>query len=353
MPSASALCQFRKKVSYLFFKESLEKLLNHGEQYAATLGGLRIYAVDGQQWILPRTEELVENGFSGRAVANYKETYMPRGYLTHLYDSLTGLTKDFTFNPTLNEHADARHLLKKVESNALVVYDRLFFSYKLMNDHFEAENYFLIRCKSNANAAVKKIFDDKDLCKYSFTKGVKKRVYLFKVKNPSPKNEEEKWLVFATNLPKSWHDPELIRDLYLSRWEVETSFKELTATTKGEQWHSKTYNGIMQELYAKFWLINFTKLNMLMAGQKPNNPLEEIYFKPNFKVIFNYVLSNLGGLWRQLQYLPGKISPLLKKTTEKRKRCSRSYERIIKSPRSPYKYLETGWYSPPLTSLSP
>jgi IS4 transposase len=51
----------------------------------------------------------------------------------------------------------------------------------------------------------------------------------------------------------------LIFKLYRLRWQVETSFLELTAITRSEQWHSKSYNGIMQELYALMWLINATR----------------------------------------------------------------------------------------------
>ena len=197
---------------------------------------------------------------------------------------------------------------------------------------------------NRANRTVHYFWGVSDLMKYSFSKEVDGRVYLFKVRNPRRRAGESKWLVFATNLPESWHDVDMLAELYMTRWEVETSFKELTGITRGEQWHSKKFNGIMQELYAKFWLINFTKISMILAGQKPKHPLHRTYRKANFKAIFNYISDLLPTIWFKLQEVVAQIRPLLKRTTEKRKRCSRAYKREIKRPRSPYPHKETGWF---------
>lgn len=345
MPGPSAFCAFRQKISYLFFKDCFEKLINKAEdQCVATFGGLRIFAIDGQQWMLPRTKDIVAQGFNGRQIGPYQETYMPRGYLVHLYDVVTGISKAFTFNKTLNEHADAKALLRYIDKKSLVIYDRLFFSYSLMNQHFKAGNYFLTRCKRKANNAVTKLYESNNLTKYSFSNEVDGRVHLFKIRNPRRRAGESQWLVFATNLPASWHDAELLADLYMARWEVETSFNELTGITRGEQWHSKKFNGIMQELYAKFWLVNFTKISMILAGQKPRHPVHRTYRKANFKAIFNYIADILPTIWFKLQEVVAQIRPLLRRTTQKRKRCSRTYKRELKRPRSPYPHKETGWF---------
>ena len=166
------------------------------------------------------------------------------------------------------------------------------------------------------------------------------RIYLIKVSNPESKGIS----VFATNLPPRLRSPSQIADLYMLRWEVETSFKELTAITKTEQWHSKSYNGILQELYTQFWLINFTKSLMLQAGQKPLSPEKRTYKKGNFKLCYQFIVTYIGQCVDRISYIKAYLSKLLIQSTERRRRMSRSYPRVIKSPASPYTYDNTNWY---------
>lgn len=337
-PSKSAFCNFRNKISYTFFKDCFEKLISEFEQVETTYLGLRIYAIDGQQLVLPRSKEIIKHGFSGRSVSKYRETYMPRGYLTHMYDVLSGISKGFTFNPTLNEHADGRCLLKSVKEKCLVIYDRLYFSKETILQHFAQKTYFLMRCRTKANKHIDRFFDSSK--KSTSFKYNGHRLYLFKIKHPKTGESN----VFVTNLPRRWRKSKIIRGIYRLRWEVETFFKELTGITKAEQWHSKNYNGILQELYARFWKINFTKISMAKAGQKPLDPDKDVYKKANFKLIYNFIGDWILRYWKKLQYLIAYVKPLIRRSTEKRKRWSRSYERVIKSPASPYKYDNTDWY---------
>lgn len=339
VPSKSAFSQFRSEIKFEFFKDCLEKLLLQAEVSMAKFGGLRIYAIDGQQLTLPRSKDIEKQGFNGRAVGEYKETYLPRGYLTHMYDVINGVTKRFTFNSTLNEHQDAKTMISQISERCLVLYDRLFFSEELINLHFDQGTYFMMRCRQNANASVARFFSNKDKKKTSFSYG-ERRVYLIKVKNPKTGGIE----VFATNLPKPWRNRQLIKKLYLLRWEVENFFREFTAITKGEQWHSKSFNGIMQEIYARFWKINFTKITMAHSGQKPLDPHSLTYKKANFKLICDYIAKVIVENWQKLQFLTAYVAYLIKRSTQQRKRLSRSYPRQLKHPASPYPYSNTGWF---------
>jgi len=341
IPTKGALAQIRKKVSYKFFQDILTELIENFEPQRQIFHGLKIYAIDGQQIILPRTPDLVEEGFTGRAIGRYRESYLPRGYLTHAYDVLSPSTKDLRFSPSLNEQRDARQMVKNFEKNSLTLYDRLYFHKKLALLHFELGNYFLFRCKQNALKEIKEFYEDKNTKQKTITlEG--HRIYLFKLRNPNPENDKDLWDVFATNLPRDLRKPKVIRKLYSLRWEVETSFLELTASTKIEQWHSKSYNGILQELYALFWLINFTKIQINLRSKK-QNPLAKTYYKPNFKLILNWILGKISQLLQGIYQVLEGIKRLIKLSTEKRKHYSRSYEREIKSPASPYSYNNTLW----------
>jgi hypothetical protein len=339
MPGRSALCEARKKVSYHFFEDTFDEMIERFEPFRETFRGLRIYGIDGQQQIMPRTKDLVEAGFTGRAIGKYSESYMPRGYLTHAYDVLSRVTKDLRFGPVLNENLDAKEMIKKFEQNSLTLYDRLYFHPAVAVAHHQLQNYFLARCRSNACKEVTKFYQSAGRKKRTvFIAGVV--VHLIKIWSP----KEKEWDVYATNLPQSWLKPKFIRKLYRLRWECETSFLELTSITKIEQWHSKFLNGILQELYALFWIINYTKIQIYFRSKRTKNPLQDTYKRPNFKLIFNHVLLSFHKIFKRIKSVFSDISELIKRSTVKRKHYSRSYPRQIRSPASPYSYNNTVWY---------
>lgn len=338
LPDKSTLTKIRKRISYTFFQDILSDLLSTLEPRRITFQGLRIYAIDGLQLTLPRTDDLISSGFNGRAVSRYRESYMPKGYFTHCYDVLSGITKDFRFGPKLNEHADAREMVAGLEKNSLTLYDRLYWSMKLIRAHFRAGNFFLIRCRKNGvPVEITKFFSShKKTQTFTF---LGKTLYLVKIKNEKHKRHD----VFVTNLPRALWDLKLLERLYRLRWEVEQSFRDLTSTLKMEEWHSKSLNGILQELYTSLWLVNFTKSQINYQQKQPENLLAESYFRPNFKQAIYFVASELRRFLKKIRWVYRRLSELIIKSTEKRTHLKRSYPRQIRSPRSPYKYNNTRW----------
>lgn len=344
IPDKSALSRARQKVSFNFFQSTFESLVLSFEPRRQKFRGLRIYGVDGQQLILPRSKDIVKAGFTGKAHGKYRESYMPRGYLTHAYDVLSRVTKDFRFSPILNEIHDAKDMLKGFEKESLVLYDRLYFHPGLAKAHEEHGNFYIARCRRNACKEVQEFFEQTSLKKKTFIlQG--STVFLTKIKNSNPDHDEEKekWIVFASNLPQKWRKTHLIVKLYRLRWEAENSFKELTAITKVEQWHTKFANGIYQELYALMWMINFTKIHISIREKKPRNPCSRRYQRTNFKLIFNFLLNRLIKILKRIRGVMNPLDKLIKKYTETRKHFKRSYPRELKSPASPYPRNNTLW----------
>jgi hypothetical protein len=125
--------------------------------------------------------------------------------------------------------------------------------------------------------------------------------------------------------------------------EVETSFRDLTETAKIEQWHSKSLNGILQELYASFWLWNYAKIQTHLRQKKTENPLESGYEKPNHKLILSFIVKLFPRILKRARGVLQDLETLMNLSTERRKRRSRWYKRELKTPRSPYPYNNTGW----------
>ena len=136
--------------------------MNEGTQrLRRTWNGLYIYAVDGIQFTLPRSEDIVDAGYSGRKVSKYRESYMPKMFSTMAYDVLNGLVRDVRENPTLDEISDAESMIGGFEDNSLTIYDRLYCCRKLILKHQENHSYFLFRLRVNMLKQMRKILKSK------------------------------------------------------------------------------------------------------------------------------------------------------------------------------------------------
>ena len=327
----------RARVSFVFFKDLVLDLAKKINRHRKTWNGLYVYAIDGIQLTLPRADDIVDAGYNGRKVSKYRESYMPKMFMTGALDVINGVVKDLREHPILDEIADARDIVKGFEDNSLTVYDRLYASRKLLHVHNDCHNYFLFRLRENVMGELRVIFTSKRKRLTVEVDGIK--VHLIKIFNPKTKEFD----YFASNLPLRLVTEKTIRSLYNLRWEVENSFRDFTQTLKLEQWHSKSINGIRQELYVAVWLYNFVKMKILSKVNPAKDCMETIYKKPNFKFIFGWMTSKLFEILKGVRGVLRDLVELINKSTETRKRHSRSYRREIKSPASPFPHNNTRW----------
>jgi len=332
-PVKSSFSKMRRKISYTFFVTALKELFNSFTR--PTFRGMHIYALDGKKAYVPRSTSLEKAGFQGKVLSDYRESYQLVMYLTHAYDVLSGTTKELVASPINNEQKDARSIVPLLEKNSITLYDRLFLCHALLKAHQKAENFFVMRCKKEST--LKEVVE--------FAKSKDKRssfeyegMTLFLVKVKNKKMGEN---IFITNFKPSKFSAKDIGILYRWRWDVETSFKEFTESMSLEQWHSGDYNNILQELFARLWLFNATKILCFNRGDIRHNPTSNKYRKVNFKLCVEWFVRNFEDVVNAARGIFKKLKSLLKVSTEKRKRYSRSYERQIKSPASPYKYNNT------------
>ena len=81
------------RISFEFFKDQAEAVVESYEPHRRTWRDLRVYATDGDQYELPRTEDILSNGYIGYPCKNDLETHYPHMYVVHCYDVLGGVTK--------------------------------------------------------------------------------------------------------------------------------------------------------------------------------------------------------------------------------------------------------------------
>jgi len=335
-PAKSALCKQRKRISYRFFRDPFLKMLRDFDQSRVTYRGLRVYGIDGFQLHLPRTKDIVDHGFTGRSVSKYRESYTPRMYLTHAFDVLSGVTKDIRYSNRLHEQQDAEEMVLGLEKNSLSLYDRLYLSIRMLKAHKMAQNYFIMRGRDSLKKIVTFRASEKQKMR---TKIRGHEVVLIKVLNEQTGETD----VFVTNLPRGWINRKTIQALYMQRWEVEDSFRQLTETHKIEQWHTKFWNGIQQELFASLWFLNFCKIEILKKRRITPEPRNWTYKKPNFKLIRWWILRKFSRILKRIPGVLDALTELIKKSTERRKHYSRRYPRQIRGPASAYPYNNTVW----------
>lgn len=338
LPVKSALSQIRSRISFKFFQDKFYEQNELSKAKLKTWKGLYVYAIDGIQLTLPRTEDIIRAGYSGRKVSKYRESYMPKMFLTAAYDVISGVIKDIREDATLNEIADAHSMVKSFEDNSLSIYDRLYVSRELIHTHNDCHNFFLFRLRKSCVLELRKIYKTKRIRVTVEVDGI--TVHVIKIKNP----KTGEWDAFASNLPLRLVTEKTVRKLYNLRWEVENAFRDFTQTVKLEQWHSKSINGIRQELYLALWLYNFTKLKILSKFGSAKDSVTDTYRKPNFKILFGWVTKNFVRIYKEIRGVWKVFVELIGCTMETRTRHSRSYKREIKSPQSPFPYNNTRWY---------
>lgn len=339
MPHKSGLSQMRTRVSFQFFIHALTKLLAGAQDLRRTFRGYHVYAIDGFQAVLPRTADVLKHGYVGGAVGQYRETYYPKMYVSHCYDVLSEVTRDVRFSPQNEELSLAEEIVAKLEKNSITLYDRLYPSARLVVAHRDAGNYFLARVSSKSFKHASALLGLKIKRRTAVIEGVKVR--FFKTRNP----RTGEWGLFMTNLPVYWVEEQTVAALYGLRWEVENSFRDWVNTLKLEQWHSTKMNGILQEFYASLWLANYARIHILLQTQeKQIDPLDPEYSKPNFKLILDTIIWRLKEIFlRAAHGLPQLIRTLIKRSTEIRKRRSRTRQRFLRGSPSPYPYNNQVW----------
>lgn len=103
--------------------------------------------------------------------------------------------------------------------------------------------------------------------------------------------------VVVTNLDREIFPPQTLKELYSMRWGIETSFRDLKYTIGLLHFHSKKVEFILQEIFARLVMYNFSELITLhVVIEKKDRKYE---YKVNFSVAIHICR----------EYFLGKITP--------------------------------------------
>lgn len=329
MPGKSSLSKYRAKISSLFFKDIFEELLNSFKR--PRWRGFYIYGTDGFEMTLPSGGDLRAIGYKGSRVKTESggkgETYYPHMFTVQTYDVLSRTTKAVYISTVNHETNGAVENIKHLESKSITLYDRGFCNSKVIKAHFENRSHFFIRFKTGKSIPpeIQNFWlSNRKQDSFLYGSDPDRRIYLFKIKHKKKKETS----VYATSV-KGITLTEA-EELYRLRWEVENSFRDQVNNLPLEQWHSKTENGVLQELYVRLWIMNYARIQQFLSEKPVKNPLSRIYKRSNFKLILDFIIKSWSDFFARKRKFLQKIKLLIKASTEKRKRYSRSVKRQLR-----------------------
>ena len=319
--SASAFVQQRSKILPEAF-ETIFRLFAEETDGSRLYNGYRLFAVDGSDVQIPTNPQDPDSYFPGN---NGQHPYN----LLHLNAMYDLLQRTYVDAIVQKRHCcdECRSLADMVDRSsvkqpAIIIADRAYESYNVFAHIQEKGWYFLIRVKDSSSNGLaagldtprmdafdfpvelsltrKQTNEVKQLCKqrnrykyipYNSTFDylpAKSRKHLpavfyqlsFRVvRFPIAENSFE---TVVTNLPVDLFPPSELKRLYALRWGIETSFRELKYTVGLLHFHAKKTEHILQEIFARLTMYNFSELiTSHVIVQKQNR---KHTYKANFSV---------------------------------------------------------------------
>ena len=293
----SCFCEARKKLDENVFKSLNQRIITSYAQQdqneAYKWQGHRLFAVDGSKINLPRN--LISDGYKLPGDnANY-----PQGLLSCLYQLKSQIPYDFDLVNHINERICAQNHLQTLEQNDIVVYDRGYFSYVMLHQHYKLGIHAIFRLQEKSFNVIKDFFysEKKDIIETIYPS--RNTRYEINIRYPEINITPLRIRLIKYQIAGStfclgttlldqnkYNKIDNFVDIYHARWGVEELYKISKRIFIIEDFHAKTQRGVKQELFAHFTLITMNRIFANKAeldlNQNKNltNPVE---IQPNFK----------------------------------------------------------------------
>jgi hypothetical protein len=329
-PSKSALSQFRNSVSFTFFQHGYEKMSAALLHSLPRWNGFRFLGLDGDVYSLPRSKDLLANGFRGHALSDDRETHCLKMYTLTATDLISNAPIAFEYSNSSDEISLAVKIIAKTTTTDICVYDRLFESKKLIEAHKTAGSYFVFRLKSAGNFKVIDEFlqSDQDSSVVSIC-GVAIRLIKTWI------TEKDEPIAIATNVPESSLNDHQAGEIYTRRWASETSNRDTTANNALDTFHSRDLNKILQEIYACLILRTITAAVISEQQDLASDFLTREYSRPNFKETLRFIAKMIHKFFSKgREAIVNFLCNIIRRSNEKRKRRSRSSPRELRYKRT-------------------
>jgi len=293
----SAFTRARKKVHWQFFQDLLRKVVDVAydlwpESTKYLWCGMSVFAVDGSMYSLPSTPELRQEFDPESGIHNPGKGHYPQCLVSTVYDVFRRLPTARTVTTIHgSERQEAKNLLPFIPSNSVLLFDRGYPGYEFIKelvDNFTG--FFVCRCPSESTFPSVESFvksgkqesiiwiDPSN--KYCRTLGLKKKGPAIKLRVIKLRHADGTISVLLTNLfGRNKFTKDQITTLYFRRWEVESYYRDEKVVLEVIKFHSKTPNGIRQELFAVMIMSVISRTLMTLSSSRFDTKTEEYQFK--------------------------------------------------------------------------
>ena len=337
-PTVSAFVQQRDKINYCTFEKLFHSFTNAIDEQNL-YKGFRLLAVDGSDLHVPSNRKETESFYQN------SKGYKPFNllHLNVLYDLKRNIYTDAIVQPIKyrNEHKAFVTMIDRDDLSIPTIYiaDRGYESYNNIAHVMEKGQKFLIRVKDvDRFGIVSKLplpdneeFDvsvSVELTR-SQTKDTKNSNLKF-ISHTSPfdflpktsrksifvppyhmtfrvirfKLTDDKYEVLITNLSQEEFTVDELKNIYAMRWGIETSFRNLKYSLSLMLFHSKKTEYILQEIFARLTMYNFSQLiiSHIIVKQKKRKHSYRINFSVSVHICRKFFLKNIS---------PSKLETLL------------------------------------------
>lgn len=292
--SSSTFCDARTKLDEVIFQKLNSQFISeHEKAYPAEhlWLGHRLFCVDGTKVNLPR--ELLESGYKlPNATSHY-----PFGLVSCLYQVKSKIPYDFELTNHLNERACAHNHLRKLNQDDVVLYDRGYLSYALLEDHDRSGIHAVFRLQDvNTFKAIEDFVKSSSRDIIVEICPTQKSAEKIRADNPGIeirpiqlrlikyKYEDTEYYIGTTLLDKKRYPKKLFPDLYHSRWGIEELYKISKKMIDVEDFHGRSERKVKQEIYAHFLLITIGRVfandaeSKLKAEKSKSLPKKNNYY---------------------------------------------------------------------------
>lgn len=278
--TASAFCQARSKIApaavqrlLLGVSDRFEEI--HGREHRYK--GRRVFAIDGQKTSTQRAPQLW-GAFGGP-----EGGHCPQVLVTTLIDAVSKCPRDAVVAPYAgSEEAALRELLPHVSAGDILLLDRNYPSYELIETLRERRIDFVIRVPVTGSFNAIQTFlasggEDHQILLGTDTAPRGSVPALLPVRAVRRDGKDGEPMVLLTSLPRRRFTRGQIVTLYAMRWEVELLFRVEKSDAFGHhQFHAKSPEGVAQEVFAFLLYAALCRSLQAAAVKEHDKPYAEV-----------------------------------------------------------------------------
>ena len=305
--TAQAFCKARAKILFGAFIALNQRLVDsfYADAPVHKWKGFTLFAIDGTTLRLPYSEEILEE-FGGMPLPDGR--IRPLAQAISVYDVLNEMTVAASAMPYVcAEVTMTMDLLSSMGdlTGSLLLMDRGFAAFPLLNLIKAQGGHFVVRIKSNMNVIkqLKKTGKHEGIFDYQIDKNssakAKCKKYGISARSISvriieiPWDGEEGYLYLMTNLldPAAFPYGDF-SDLYHLRWFIEENYKRKKSREEIENFTAKSVNGLKQDFHAKVFTENLAVALAHRVAAKVREDNCSLNRKYDYKINFTQLLSS-------------------------------------------------------------